>query len=111
MEVVDVVIVGGGPAGSVCAALCASAGLRIALIERERFPREKVCGDCINPASWPVLERLGGAREIRDSPSAALHGVEFTAIDGQKLQVAFAPNERGLIAIKRSSFRNILLTG
>ena len=109
MEVVDVAIVGGGPAGSVCAALCASAGLRIALIERERFPREKVCGDCINPACWPVLERLGVAREIRDSPSAALNGVEFIAIDGQKLQVDFAPNERGMIAIKRSYFDNILL--
>src|SRR5438270_247091 len=58
MEVFDVAIVGGGPAGSTCAAFCASAGLRTLLLERENFPREKVCGDCINPACWPILERL-----------------------------------------------------
>jgi geranylgeranyl reductase family protein len=108
MEVVDVAIVGGGPAGSVCAALCAAAGLRVALIERGKFPREKVCGDCINPACWPVLERLGVAQEIRDSPSAALNGVEFIAIGGQKLRIDFVPNERGMISIKRSHFDNIL---
>jgi geranylgeranyl reductase family protein len=109
MEVVDVAIVGGGPAGSVCAALCSSAGLRVALIEREKFPREKVCGDCVNPACWPVLERLRVSQEIENSLSAALNGVEFIAIGGQKLQIDFAQNERGMIAIKRSLLDNILL--
>lgn len=109
MEVVDVAIVGGGPAGSVCAAMCATAGLRVALIEREKFPREKVCGDCINPACWPVLERLGVAQQVWDSPSAALNGVEFIAIDGQKLRIDFAPTECGMIAIKRSHLDNTLL--
>lgn len=109
MEVVDVAIVGGGPAGSICAALCASAGLRVALIEREKFPREKVCGDCVNPACWQVLEHIGVAQEVWDSPSAALRGVEFIAIGGQKLRLDFALNERGMIAIKRNHFDNILL--
>src|SRR5438045_312312 len=45
MEIVDVAIVGGGPAGSTCAAFCAKAGLRTLVIEREKFPREQVCGD------------------------------------------------------------------
>src|SRR6266446_8322993 len=44
----DVAVVGGGPAGATCAAFCASGGLRTLLIEREKFPREKVCGDCLN---------------------------------------------------------------
>src|SRR5204863_21120 len=57
MEVLDVAIVGGGPAGSTCAAFCAAAGLRTLVLEREKFPRDKVCGDCINPAGWPVLPR------------------------------------------------------
>lgn len=109
MEVVDVAIVGGGPAGSVCAALCAAAGMQVALIEREKFPREKVCGDCINPSCWPVLERLDVAQQIRNSPSVALNGVEFIAIGGQKLRIDFAPNERTMVSIKRSHFDNILL--
>src|SRR3984893_14923873 len=109
MEVVDVAIVGGGPGGSICAALCASAGLRVALIEREKFPREKVCGDCVNPACWQALEHIGVAQEVWDSPSSALRGVEFIAIGGQKLRLDFTLNERGMIASKRSHFDNILL--
>ena len=52
----DVAVVGGGPAGSTCSAMCARAGLRTLLLEREKFPREKVCGDCLNPACWSALD-------------------------------------------------------
>src|SRR5207244_10744312 len=87
METFDVAIVGGGPAGSSCAAFCAAAGLRTLLLERETFPREKVCGDCINPACWPVLERLELVDQIRNLPHGALDAVEFIAISGRKLRV------------------------
>src|SRR5437588_11100212 len=109
MEVVDVAIVGGGPAGSTCAAFCAAAGLRTLILEREKFPREKVCGDCINPACWPALERLELSEQIRNSPHAALNAVEFIAIGGQKLLVDLPQSERAEIAIKRSLFDHLLL--
>jgi geranylgeranyl reductase family protein len=109
MEVVDVAIVGGGPAGSSCAALCAAAGLRTLIIEREKFPREKVCGDCINPACWPVLERLDLAGDIRKLPHGVLGAVEFIAINGKKLRVDLPRHGRGEIAIKRSLFDQLLL--
>src|SRR5947207_1943593 len=64
MQTLDVAIVGGGPAGSSCAAFCALACLRTLVLEREKFPREKVCGDCLNPSCWPVLERLGVAQRV-----------------------------------------------
>src|SRR5436853_2120755 len=104
METFDVAIVGGGPAGSTCAAFCAAGGLRTLLIEREKFPREKVCGDCINPACWPVLERLSIADEIRNSPHGVLDAVEFIAINGKKLSVNLPQGARAEIAIKRSIF-------
>src|ERR1700730_9974607 len=109
MEVVDVAIVGGGPAGSTCAALCAAAGLRTLVLEREKFPREKVCGDCINPACWPVLEKLELAEQIQNWPHAALNAVEFIAIGGQKLRVDLPQDERAEIAMKRSLFDHLLL--
>src|SRR2546423_15359591 len=84
METFDVAIVGAGPAGSTCAAFCAGAGLRTLILEREKFPREKVCGDCINPACWPVLEKLDLAEQVRNWPQAALNAVEFIAIGGPK---------------------------
>jgi geranylgeranyl reductase family protein len=109
MEVVDVAIVGGGPAGSACAAFCAAAGLRTLILEREKFPREKVCGDCINPACWPVLEKLELAGEIRNSSHGLLDAVEFISIGGQKLRVNLPQGDRAEIAIKRSVFDHLLL--
>src|SRR5438093_2431685 len=109
MEIVDVAIVGGGPAGSTCAAFCAAAGLRTLVLEREKFPREKVCGDCINPACWPVLERVELAEQIRNAPHAALNAVEFIAIAGQKLRLDLPREDNSEIAIKRSLFDQLLL--
>src|SRR6267143_2374555 len=109
MEVVDVAIVGGGPAGSTCAAFCAAAGLRTLVLERENFPREKVCGDCINPACWPVLEKLELTEQIRNWPHGVLSAVEFIAIGGQKLRVDLPRDENGMISVKRSLFDHLLL--
>ena len=54
----DAVIIGGGPGGSTAATLLAMRGWRVALLERERFPRPHV-GESLLPASMPVLEELG----------------------------------------------------
>src|SRR5256714_1934742 len=110
MEMFDVAIVGGGPAGASCAAFCAAAGLRTLVLEREKFPREKVCGDCINPACWPVLERLEVATEIRNYPHGLLNVVEFISIGGRKLRVDLPRGAQIEIAIKRSLFDHVLLS-
>jgi 2-polyprenyl-6-methoxyphenol hydroxylase-like FAD-dependent oxidoreductase len=55
----DAVIVGAGPAGSSAAILLARAGWSVALIEKQRFPRRKVCGECIAPSNLPLLDALG----------------------------------------------------
>ena len=49
----DAVIVGAGPAGSTAAILLARAGWRVALVERQTFPRRKVCGECIAASNLP----------------------------------------------------------
>ncbi len=105
----DVAIVGGGPAGSSCAAFCAAAGLRTAIFEREKFPREKVCGDCINPACWPILGRLEVAERMRDLPHGKLSRVDFIGITGRRISVALPADKNAEIAIKRSLFDNLLL--
>src|SRR5881409_2157005 len=110
METFDVAIVGAGPAGSACAGFCALAGLRPLVLEREKFPREKVCGDCLNPSAWPVLERLGLAERVRQLPHAILSTVEFIAIGGRKVAVDLPSGEEGEISIKRSLFDALLLS-
>ena len=54
----DVLVVGGGPAGSTVATLLAQHGLRIAVFEREHFPRFHV-GESLLPANVPIFDRLG----------------------------------------------------
>lgn len=55
----DVVVVGGGPAGSAAATFLAQSGIDVLLIDRARFPREKVCGDGVAPRAVAMLQRLG----------------------------------------------------
>ena len=55
MDSCDVLIVGGGPAGSSCAWGLRGAGLDVAILDRSVFPRDKVCGGWITPA---VVEEL-----------------------------------------------------
>jgi geranylgeranyl reductase family protein len=105
----DVAIVGGGPAGASCAAFCAAAGLRTAVLEREKFPREKVCGDCINPACWPILRRLELAGRVRALPHGKLDYVDFIGINGRRLKVELPVGDEAEIAVKRSCFDKLLL--
>ena len=109
METFDVAIVGGGPAGSTCAAFCARAGLRTLVLERETFPREKVCGDCLNPSCWSVLERLTVAQRVRDLPHSKVDSVEFIAICGRNVIVHLPSGDRCELSVKRSLFDALLL--
>ena len=53
----DVVVIGGGPAGSTVATLLTHSGLRVAVFERERYPRFHV-GESLLPANLPIFDRL-----------------------------------------------------
>ena len=55
----DVLVVGAGPAGAVAATVLARAGARVRLIDRATFPRDKLCGDTLNPGTLAMLRRLG----------------------------------------------------
>jgi menaquinone-9 beta-reductase len=55
----DVIVVGAGPSGSTTAYYLAQAGLNVLLIEKSRFPREKVCGDGLTPRAVKSLVAMG----------------------------------------------------
>ena len=62
----DLLVIGGGPGGAAMAALAARAGLRVLLVERERFPRDKVCGGFVSAEGCAVIERLGALTSLVD---------------------------------------------
>jgi len=55
----DVLVVGGGPAGSIAAFVLAKGGARVALVDKARFPRDKACGDLVGPRGLQLLADLG----------------------------------------------------
>ncbi len=54
----DLIVVGAGPAGSACAITAARAGAKVLLLEKDRFPRQKVCGEFVSPESLGLLRGL-----------------------------------------------------
>ncbi len=104
----DVAIVGSGPAGASCAAVCAAAGLRTLVVERAIFPREKVCGDCLNPTAWPALERLGVADAVRRAPHGKLTQVDFISVGGRTISAPLPAGADAEIGIRRSVLDEIL---
>ncbi|HSE46607.1 MAG TPA: NAD(P)/FAD-dependent oxidoreductase, partial [Gemmatimonadales bacterium] len=62
----DVIVIGGGPAGTTAATMLARKGWSVVLFERERFPRDHI-GESLLPASIPVLEELGAMPAIREA--------------------------------------------
>jgi flavin-dependent dehydrogenase len=73
----DVIVAGAGPAGAIAALVLARAGARVVIVDRELFPRDKLCGDTLNPGAIEQLRELGlGA----DMPASArpLFGMRLT---------------------------------
>ena len=64
LSIHDVIVVGGGPAGSAAAYFLASAGADVLVIEKKYFPRAKTCGDGLTPRSVKVMRSMGLEREM-----------------------------------------------
>jgi hypothetical protein len=63
----EVIVVGGGPAGAALALRLAEDGRDVLVLERSRFPRDKPCGDCLNPGAVAELRHLRLADALRDA--------------------------------------------
>ncbi len=75
----DVVVVGAGPAGSVAARGLAREGLRVLLVDGQRFPRRKVCGACVGPGARERLRREGLEDVVRRLGPVELGVLELRA--------------------------------
>src|SRR5438067_1005909 len=83
----DVVVIGGGPAGSTVSTLIAQHGYRVQLFERERFPRFHI-GESLIPETYWVLKRLGMLEKMQQSHFVKKYSVQFVNANG-KLSAPF----------------------
>src|SRR5688500_15017301 len=82
-----VTIIGAGPAGSTAAILLARRGWDITLVEQHKFPRDKVCGECLSALGIEVLERHGLTRTLRKRGPVRLTRTTLVATDGTEATV------------------------
>lgn len=78
----DVIVIGGGPAGSTTAALVAEHGHRVLLLERARFPRFQI-GESLMPGTYWSFKRLGVLEKLKKSAYVRKYSVQFFGASGR----------------------------
>ncbi len=106
MDSCDVLIVGGGPAGSSCAWKLRGAGLDVAVLDKQVFPRDKVCGGWITPGVLAELE-IDAAEYGRGRVLQPIHGFRTGCIGGEAVETGYG--EPVSYGIRRREFDDYLL--
>lgn len=111
----QVIVVGGGPAGAATAYFLARAGVDVLLLDRARFPRDKVCSEYMSPQASRILSEMSALRAVEESGAARLAGMRVHAPNGRTIHGEFAGahgfhgfRDRGL-AVRRTILDSILL--
>src|SRR3954464_3538996 len=100
MPPLDVLIVGAGPAGAVAATVLARGGARVRIVDRARFPRDKLCGDTVNPGTVALLRTLGMADRL-ETRGLAIDGMLVTGADGVAVEGRYPNGLQGRSLLRR----------
>ncbi len=103
-RVFDLVIVGAGVAGASAAILASQSDLSVLLVESQSFPREKVCGGCLNQRAQSFLKRIGLFDEIQSAGAVAIDRLHV-----QIYNYASFWDVPTMLSVRRSSLDQILV--
>lgn len=109
----DTIVIGAGPAGSSASALLAERGLRVLVLEREKFPRYHI-GESLLPFTSFPLKRLGLLEKMRQSAFVKKYSVQFVSPSGKASQpfyfsTRYEPDVAQTWQVLRSEFDQILI--
>jgi len=109
----DVIIIGAGPAGIICALQLAKKNYQIALIEKKQFPKDKICGDALSLDVINQLKLIDDnlySKFIKFSNKIETHGVKIIAPNHQSFDIPFNYKGKSRVAYvsKRKEFDNFL---
>ena len=99
MKQVDVCIIGAGPGGASAAIQLSNLGVKSIVLEKARFPRDKVCGDALSGKVLNALRRLDPELEkelLASKKAIGSWGVTFVAPNGKALRVPFSKKDKDL---------------
>jgi flavin-dependent dehydrogenase len=96
----DCLIVGAGPAGAVAASVLARAGARVRLLDRETFPRDKLCGDTVNPGTLARLRSLGIDSRVEHGGLRVV-GMRVTGVGGVVIEGLYPRGLAGRAMLRR----------
>ncbi|HET7612795.1 MAG TPA: NAD(P)/FAD-dependent oxidoreductase [Gemmatimonadaceae bacterium] len=113
----EVIVVGGGPAGASTACALAREGVDVLVLDRSKFPRDKICAEYLSPQASRILSDMGVLDEIEATGPAHLRGMRVSAPNGTTADGEFASGHgfRGFrdsgLAIRRTILDDIVLRG
>jgi geranylgeranyl reductase family protein len=105
----DVIVVGGGPAGSATAVMLKQRGHDVLLLDEARFPRDKICGESVSPEAWRLLAELGADGAVSALAPHPLRGMAVTAPDGTCFRGDYRGASHPGFAVRRERFDRVLL--
>lgn len=109
----DLIVIGGGPGGATTAIRARHHGLNVLLIDKKKFPRDKVCGDALSGKSVTVLRKLELLDKVAKLESFQANSVIFGAPSGKEINIKFKhsdPNEKSYgFVLRRYVYDKFLL--
>jgi flavin-dependent dehydrogenase len=96
----DVVIVGAGPAGAAAGIVLGRAGARVRILDRATFPRDKLCGDTVNPGTLARLHALGVGAEV-ERRGLRVDGMLVSGERGVRVEGRYPPGRWGRAILRR----------
>src|SRR5690242_19686787 len=93
-------VIGAGPAGCIASMMRSRAGWRVRLVEQHRFPRDKVCGECLSSLGFQVLARLGLTESFQQFSAVPMTRALIHSSNGSSIEMALPHPMWGISRIR-----------